>query len=340
MLETSGRLLRLLSLLQSLRTWTGAELAERLSVTTRTVRNDVDRLRKLGYAVRATPGVAGGYRLTDGGVLPPLLLDDDDAVAIAVGLRTAAAHCVAGIEETSLRTLAKLQQVLPPRLRRRVDALHGSTISIVPTGPTVDPDALTVIAGACRDAERLRFDYRSHDGTTASRIVEPHRLVSRHGRWYLVAWDVDRTDWRTFRVDRLELRRNLGPRFTPREPPNGDVALFVERGVGAAVWQTRARVRVHSPADALRRRLPPSVQVIDEHDGDSCVVDVGSDTPELLAAYLSMLGADFEVTDPPELVEAIRILAQRYRRAIAARTRAQPGPRSGQAHPDRGKLRD
>src|SRR5262245_29136446 len=219
MLESSARLLQLLSLLQSLRTWTGPELADRLSVTTRTVRNDVERLRQLGYAVHATPGVAGGYRLADGGVLPPLLLDDDDAVAIAVGLRTAAAHSVTGIEETSLRTLAKLQQVLPPRLRRRVDALHGSTVSIVPAGPTVDPDALTIIARACRDAERLRFDYRSHVGGTASRIVEPHSLVSRHGRWYLVAWDVDRADWRTFRVDRLVLRRNVGPRFTPREPP-------------------------------------------------------------------------------------------------------------------------
>jgi predicted DNA-binding transcriptional regulator YafY len=321
MLETSARLLRLLSMLQSLRTWTGTELADRLSVTTRTIRNDVERLRKLGYAVRATPGVVGGYRLVDGGVLPPLLLDDDDAVAIAVGLRTAAARSVTGIEETSLRTLAKLQQVLPPRLRRRVDALHGSTISIVPTGPTVDPDALAVIAGACRDAERLRFDYRNHDGSTARRIVEPHRLVSRHGRWYLVAWDVDRVDWRTFRVDRLELRRNVGPRFTPREPPDGDVARFVERGVGAAAWQTRARVRVHSPAEALRRRLPSAVHVIDEHDGGSCLVEVGSDTPELLAAYLGMLGADFEVTDPPELVEAVRILAQRYRRAIPARPR-------------------
>jgi predicted DNA-binding transcriptional regulator YafY len=319
MLETSARLLRLLSLLQSRRSWPGAELAERLDVTTRTVRNDIERLRQLGYAVDATPGVAGGYRLVDGGALPPLLLDDDDAVAIAVSLRTAADRAVTGLDETSLRALTKLQQVLPSRLRHRVDALLTSMVPVVPMGPTVDTDVLTTLAGACRDAERVRFDYRTHGGASASRAVEPHRLVSWRGRWYLVGWDLDRDDWRTFRLDRLELRRTLGPRFTPRElPEDGDVARFVDRGVGAATWEVRARVRVHAPAAVLRDRLPPAVQVVEADDATgSCLIDVGSDSPEMLAVHLGMLGADFEVTDPPELVEAVRRLADRYRRGVA-----------------------
>lgn len=325
MLETSARLLQMLSLLQSRRSWPGAELAERLGVTTRTVRNDVDRLRQLGYAVDATPGAAGGYRLVDGGALPPLLLDDDDAVAIAVSLRTAADRSVTGLDETALRALTKLQQVLPSRLRHRVDALLTAMVPVVPMGPSVDADVLTTLAGACRDAERVRFDYRTHDGASASRSVEPHRLVSWRSRWYLVGWDLDRDGWRTFRVDRLELRRTLGPRFTPRElPDDGDVARFVDRGVGAATWEVRARVRVHAPADALRSRLPPAVRVIDtDADGSddtdagaSCVIEVGSDSAEMLAVHLGMLGADFEVTDPPELVEAVRRLADRYRRGV------------------------
>ena len=204
MLETSARLLRLLSLLQARRDWTSAELAARLGVTTRTIRNDVDRLRGLGYPVDARPGVAGGYRLGTGGALPPLLLDDEEAVAVAVGLRTAASGSVAGIEETSVRALAKLQQVLPSRLRRRVSAFQSHALPVPSRGPQVDPDVLTVIASACRDHERLRFDYRAHSGAPSRRSVEPYRLVNDRRRWYLVAWDTDRDAWRTFRVDRIE----------------------------------------------------------------------------------------------------------------------------------------
>jgi len=184
---TSARLLRLLSLLQARRDWTGAELAARLAVTTRTIRNDVDRLRGLGYPVDARPGVAGGYRLGTTGALPPLLLDDDEAVAVAVGLRTAASGSVAGIEETSVRALAKLQQVLPSRLRRRVSAFQTYTLPVPARGPRVDPDILTVIASACRDHERLRFDYTAHSGAVSRRAVEPYRLVNDRRRWYLVA---------------------------------------------------------------------------------------------------------------------------------------------------------
>jgi predicted DNA-binding transcriptional regulator YafY len=313
-LDTSARLLRLLSLLQTRPQWSGPDLAERLGVTTRTVRNDVERLRSLGYPVHATPGVAGGYRLGAGAALPPLLLDDDEAVAVAVGLRTAAGGTVAGIEETSVRALAKLEQVLPSRLRHRVNAVATATVQAPVSGPTVDIATLTVIAAACRDHERLRLDYRDHDGTASLRVVEPHRLVHAHGRWYLAAWDVDRRAWRTFRVDRIEPRTPTGPRFVPRDPPGGDAVTYVLRGVGAATWRFRARVTVHAPAEAVAGRLPPAVGVeaVDEH---TCVVLVGSDTPHLLALYLGMLDADFQVSEPPELVEHLRRLSDRYRRA-------------------------
>src|SRR6266487_1232226 len=199
MLETSARLLRLLSLLQARRDWTSTELATRLGVTTRTIRNDVDRLRRLGYPVDARPGVAGGYRLGTGGALPPLLLDDDEAVAVAIGLRTAATGSIAGIEETSVRALAKLQQLLPARLRHQVSAFQSYALPMPAHGPQVDPDVLTMIASACRDHERLRFDYRAHSGAASRRSVAPYRLVNERRRWYLVAWDSGRNDWRTFR---------------------------------------------------------------------------------------------------------------------------------------------
>jgi predicted DNA-binding transcriptional regulator YafY len=316
MLQTSTRLLRLLSLLQARAAWSGPELAERLGVTTRTVRNDVERLRQLGYPVHATPGVGGGYRLGAGAALPPLLLDDDEAVAVAVGLRTAANGSVTGIQETSVRALTKLEQVLPSRLRHRVNAVAAATVEVPASGPTVDAEVLTAIAGACRDRQRLRFDYRDHDGSASVRTVEPHRLVHDRGRWYLVAWDVDRQDWRTFRADRIHPRIPTGPRFAPRDPPDGDVASYLLRGVGAATWRYRARVIVHAPATVIAGRLPPAVLVeaVDEH---TCIVSVGSDTPQMLALYLGMLDADFEVGEAPELVEQLRTLADRYRRAIA-----------------------
>jgi predicted DNA-binding transcriptional regulator YafY len=318
MLQTSARLLRLLSLLQARADWSGRELADRLGVTTRTVRNDVQRLRSLGYPVHASPGVGGGYRLGAGAALPPLLLDDEEAVAVAIGLRTAAAGSVTGIQETSVRALAKLEQVLPSRLRHRVNALQAATVEIAASGPTVDPEVLTAVAGACRDHQRLRFDYRDHDGSATIRTVEPHRLVHDRGRWYLVAWDVDRQDWRTFRADRIQPRIPTGPWFVPRELPGGDVATYLLRGVGSATWRYRARVRVHAPAAAITGRLPPAVLVeaIDEH---TCIINVGSDTPQMLAVYLGMLDADFEVGEPSELLEQLRTLADRYRRAITTR---------------------
>src|SRR6202158_3835340 len=225
MLSTSERLLRVLTLLESRRDWSGADLAERLEVSTRTIRNDMVRLRTLGYPVGAASGVAGGYRLCAGGGPPPLVLDDDEAVAVAVALRSSAGGGVAGIEETSVRALVKLEQVLPTRLRRRVNALQAYTVPFAfSSGPTVEPQLLSTIAAACRDAEVLRIDYRKHDGTESTRSVEPYRLVHLGRRWYLVAFDRDRRAWRTFRVDRLQLRTPNGPRFTPPQPPAQDIA--------------------------------------------------------------------------------------------------------------------
>jgi predicted DNA-binding transcriptional regulator YafY len=318
MLETSARLLRLLSLLQARRDWTSTELAGRLGVTTRTIRADVGRLRALGYPVEARPGVAGGYRLGAGGALPPLLLDDEEAVAVAIGLRTAAGGSVAGIEETSVRALAKLQQVLPARLRRQVGAFGSHALPVPSPGPRVDPDVLTVIAAACRDHERLRFDYTAHSGTVSRRSVEPYRLVNDRRRWYLVAWDTDRDGWRTFRADRITPRTPAGPRFTPRPlPPDQKIAAQVARGAAEATWRYRARVVVHAPAAHVRARMPVPVEV-EPLGADRCVFEPGSDHPEMLALYLGMLGADFTVVDSPELVAALRTLTGRYQRAIDA----------------------
>ncbi|SHN46577.1 helix-turn-helix transcriptional regulator [Cryptosporangium aurantiacum] len=327
MLETSGRLLRLLSLLQSRRDWTAADLATRLDVTTRTIRKDVERLRALGYPVDARPGVAGGYRLGSGGSLPPLLLDEDEVVAVVVGLRTAAGGSVAGIEEISVRALTKVQQMLPPRLRHRAAAFREYALPVPGVGPAIDPGVLTTIAGSCRDHERLRFDYRAHDGTESRRDVEPYRLVHDRRRWYLFAWDTDRTDWRTFRADRITPRTPGGPRFPPRElPPDDEIAARVTRGVGAAPWHYRARVVVHADADYVRQRIPVPVDVRPIGPG-RCEFTPGSDDPRMLAHYLGLLDADFTVVDGPELIDALAQLAARYRRAIEpdqGRPRSEP----------------
>lgn len=316
MLETSARLLRLLSLLQTPRDWTGAELAERLSVSTRTVRNDVERLRNLGYPVHGTRGAVGGYRLGAGAALPPLLLDDEEAVAVAIGLRTAAGGTITGVEETSLRALAKLEQVLPARLRHRVNTLQRYAIAVPrdDRSPRVDADTLSVLAAACRDHERLRFDYRSHDDSASRREVEPYRLVNWGRRWYLVAFDVERADWRTFRVDRLHPRPPTGPRFAPRELPEEAVDQ-VRRGVSSAAWRHRARVVVHVPAERLAERINAAIGTITPVDDTRCLLDTGADSIEALAVHLGLLGVDFTVTEPAELVELVRELAGRYHRA-------------------------
>jgi predicted DNA-binding transcriptional regulator YafY len=337
MLETSARLLRLLSLLQTPREWTGTQLAERLGVSTRTVRNDVERLRSLGYPVDATRGAIGGYRLGAGAQLPPLLLDDEEAVAVAVGLRTASSGSVTGIEETSLRALAKLEQVLPSRLRRRVNALQTYVVPVPSnaTGPRVDAQVLTELTAACRDHQTLRFDYESHDKSASRRAVEPYSLVNWGRRWYLVAWDLAREDWRIFRVDRITPRLPTGPRFTRRELPDEDLGRYVSARVSAAPWRVRAQVTVHAPAAVIAERVPAYVGPIQAIDDETCVLSTGNDNAEFLAVYLGMIGADFTVTDPPELVAAIRTLAERYGRAAqGGGAEREPGY---QAHPAPGR---
>jgi predicted DNA-binding transcriptional regulator YafY len=315
----SARLLRLLSLLQTPRDWTGAELAERLDVSTRTVRQDIERLRSLGYPVHANRGAVGGYRLEAGATLPPLLLEDDEAVAVAVGLRTAAGGAVTGIEETSLRALAKVEQVLPSRLRGKVNALQTSTILVTGRpGPTVDAEVLTLLAGTCRDHTGLRFDYEDRKGSASRRTVEPHRLVNAGRRWYLVAWDTDRADWRTFRVDRVRPWLPVGGRFTPRPISDEEVQALVSRGVPPAARRYQARVVVHAPALTIADRIGPWVGTVEADGEDRCILEAGADSLELLAVHLGMLDADFRVTEPPELVGHLRSLAERYGRATAA----------------------
>lgn len=315
-LETSARLLRLLSLLQSRHLWSGDELAEQLRVDVRTVRRDMDRLRNLGYVINSVSGTGGGYRLQAGARMPPLLLDDDEAVAVAIGLRLAGMGGVAGIDDVSAQALGKLDQVLPGRLRNRVGALLAATVRVPPDSswPVVDPATLATIAEACRDLIRLRFDYRSHDGATSSRLVEPHRLVTWGRRWYLVAWDVHVQEWRTFRVDRIE-GPVTGAEFTPRRLPTDNVAAYVARSVSAAAWRYHATVTVHAPAEVVAKRITPAVGVVMPVDEHTCVLETGADTMDTLALYLGLLGADFHVTDPPELIEHIRSLAARYTRA-------------------------
>ncbi|MEO8688224.1 MAG: YafY family protein [Solirubrobacteraceae bacterium] len=310
---TSSRLLTLLSLLQGRRDWPGGELADRLEVSGRTVRRDVERLRGLGYPVESLTGPAGGYRLAAGTAMPPLLLDDEEAIAIAVGLRTAARASITGIEETSVRALVKLEQVLPAHLRRRVQALQSATMTMPSGGPTIDPQMLTVIAAACRDHERLHFGYRGRDGVASRREVEPHSLVNVGRRWYLVAWDCGRGDWRTFRLDRLT-RPAPGHRFTPRELPAKDGAAYVSQSLSAAPNRYEARLTLHASAEAMRTRVPRWSGPFEPIDDERCTYSTGDDNLEWLAARIMMLGVDFDVHDPPELVAHLVALGRRLGR--------------------------
>ncbi|MGI5467949.1 helix-turn-helix transcriptional regulator [Streptomyces sp. CA-132043] len=318
MLETSARLLRLLSLLQAHREWSGADLADRLGVTPRTVRRDIERLRELGYPVHSAPGTAGGYQLGAGAELPPLLLDDEEAVAVAVGLRTAAAGGVAGIEETSVRALAKLEQVLPARLRRRVGALNAFTVPLVSgAGPRVDAAVLTELAAACRDGQQLRFAYAAHDGTVSRRTVEPHRLVSAQRRWYLVAWDTGRADWRTFRADRITPTPPHGPRVAPRKPPAEDLAAYVSEGVSTAAYAVSATVLLHAPRAEAAQRISPTVGTLEEVDARSCLLRTGAQSLDALVVLLAMTGFEFAVREPAELADRVREISARLSRASA-----------------------
>ena len=324
MWDTPGRLLRLLSLLQLRRDWPGPELAARLEVDIRTVRRDVDRLRALGYPVGSTPGAAGGYRLEPGADLPPLLLDDDEAVAVAVCLRTAAGGTVAGIEEAALRALSKLDRLLPTRLRGRAGALSAATVAVTGQRPVLDPDDLAAIAAACRDHEVLRFDYRTKEGTDARRTVEPLRLVHTGRLWYLVGWDRDRSDWRTFRVDRIDGRPTPVDRFDPRPPPTADLAAFVASGTAVDAYPVKARIVVQAPLAAAAAHVSPNAGVLEARDEHTCTLHMGAGSIADLAHYLQETGLEFTVESPAELRTHLATLAERLARA--ARPPATSGP--------------
>jgi predicted DNA-binding transcriptional regulator YafY len=315
MANTSARLLRLLSLLQTHRYWPGPELAARLDVSDRTLRRDIDRLREIGYEVNASPGVAGGYQLATGGALPPLLLEDDEAVAIAVGLHHAAGGAIRGVEEASLRALTKVVRLLAPGLRRRIAALGEYTLpAMLGGGPTVDAEALTVIAQACRDHERLRFDYTPRDGAAAVRLVEPDRLVTVGRRWYLVAWDVDRADWRTFRVDRLGDPRSARYRFEPRTVPGGDAAEFVRQSLAAVPTRYHVVVDVAAPIEVVER-VVGDWGVVEPRGDRACRLSMNVDSLDWPALVLASVSARFDVLEPPEFRDYLRRTGESFSRA-------------------------
>ncbi|MER7518930.1 YafY family protein [Streptomyces sp. NPDC126499] len=318
MTDTPARLLNLLSLLQTPREWPGSELAERLSVSPRTIRRDIDRLRDLGYPVEATMGAVGGYRLVAGTAMPPLLLDDEEAVAIAVGLRAGAGHAIEGVEEASVRALAKLEQVLPSRLRHRVSTLQNATIPLARgDGATVAPQTLTALAGAVTGQERLRFGYRAGDGAETKRLVEPYRLVSTGRRWYLVAYDLGREDWRTFRVDRVSEPFPTGARFTPRDLPAGDAAAFLERSMARAQPELELDVSFGAPAEFVAARLPAHLAPVADGEAACRLRARTADSVEWLALRLALVDADFTIHGPAVLIEYVEELAAR----LAAATR-------------------
>ncbi len=316
MANTSSRTLRLLSLLQTHRHWPGPELADRLGVSVRTLRRDVDRLRELGYPVDASRGADGGYQLAAGAALPPLVVDDEEAVALAVGMQAVAQGAVAGIEEPAVRALTKVVQVMPPRLRRRVDALRAVTVPAVwNAGPAVDPDVLIVLAQACRDDERLEFGYTAREGATTQRLVEPHRLVPLGRRWYLVAYDLHRHGWRSFRLDRLAGPRRTGARFRPRPLPADDAAAFVRAGLSALQpVRVHVEVLVHAPGERVRGTVGRWADVEDA-GADACEVRMSVDDLAWSAMLLGAVGAEFEVRSPSELTAVLTEWSARFARA-------------------------
>ncbi|GAA3654613.1 YafY family protein [Nonomuraea antimicrobica] len=305
---TTERVLTLLGLLQQRQVWTGPELADQLGVTPRTVRRDVERLRALGYPVHAIQGVGGGYQLGPGQDLPPLLLDDEEAIATAVSLLASAGGAVAGAGDAALRALTKLDRVLPTRLRHEVRALSGAVESFGGGRTPVDPDVLMTLARACRDEVEAGFDYPS-GGEVRRRRVEPYRLVASDRRWYLLAYDLDRDDWRSFRVDRMTGVSARTWRFRPRAMP--DAAAYVQESVASRVYPHQARFLVHAPAGTVRAQIPASAAVVRERAGDRCEVLSGGGSLDFVLMHVLLLGHDFEVLDPPELTSRCRVLAEK-----------------------------
>jgi predicted DNA-binding transcriptional regulator YafY len=320
MLKTSARLLRLLSLLVSRRFWPGAELAERLEVTERTLRRDVERLRGLGYPVRGQSGVAGGYQLAAGARLPPLPLADDEALAVAIALRTAATGLSAPIGEAAVRALAKLESVFPSRLRRRASALRETISLLERPGPRVDSELLSTVAEACGERRVLAFGYTARDEKRTEREVEPLGLVHT-GNWYLVAFDRGRGDWRTFRIDRIATPRCPGGRFRARPPPaDGDLRAFVSRSIAAFAYPHRAELILHAPAKDVMARVSLAAASVEGLDARRCKVSVGALSLTSLALWTASFGVDFEILEPPELFAAIREVRERLDAALSRST--------------------
>jgi predicted DNA-binding transcriptional regulator YafY len=315
-MDTAERLLRLLSLLQVRPHWPGEDLAARVGVTTRTLRRDVARLRSLGYPVDADPGVGGGYRLGVGGRLPPLLLDDEEAVAIVVGLRSTTATTISGVDEAAAAALAKLEGVLPVRLRERVKALQASTVRLPgPQLPIVDPDVLSVVATGCRRGEGLRFTYADHQGRATQRSVEPYRIVHTGRRWYLVARDRVRDAWRTFRIDRVREPLLTGHHYTFDDPP--DPVAQVAEGTGVAPYDIEAKILLHSDHDTAVRLFPAGIGVVERGDGQTSILRVGSVAWAPLVDFVCRIPCDFEILGPAELRERVAERAAKLARASA-----------------------
>ena len=312
--DTPGRTLELLGLLQARPSWSGRELAERLEITERTVRRDIDRLRFLGYPVEAVPGRYGGYRLGRGRSLPPLLLNDDEAVAVAIGLRAAVDGTIAGLEDSAVSVLAKLDQLLPARLAVRVRAVHENTASLLgPRRPErVEAAHLVLLAHACSAQERVRFEYTDKGGAGSRRLVEPLQVVRSGARWYLAARDIDRADWRTFRLDRIRSPENVGTRFDLSDPP--DAVALVTAGFASMPYPFTARVGLPVPLEEAARLIPRTLAMFESHEG-STVVEIGSSSMERMVAYLAGMRPPCEVIDPPELRRA---LADHVREVAAA----------------------
>ncbi|NYE96103.1 putative DNA-binding transcriptional regulator YafY [Psychromicrobium silvestre] len=320
MANTSSRTLRLLSLLQHHRFWPGQDLAEKLEVSLRTLRRDVDRLRELGYPVQATRGSTGGYQLAAGASLPPLVVDDEEAVALAIGLRLAAQGSVTGIEEASISALAKVIQVMPGKLRRRVEALRAVTVPATTNGPLVDAELLTTVAQSCRDQERLSFSYTAQQGGHSERLVEPHRLVSLGQRWYLVAYDLDRHDWRSFRLDRLRLPHNTGVRFRPRELPAKDAASYLQNSLNSlASGPQQYRLLMHAPLESVREKLGDWAQ-LSERSEASCELRISAYSADWAAFAVLSSGADFELIDAPGLAELLDDWTERIKNSTTPGT--------------------
>ncbi len=322
--DSAGRLLKLLGLLQRRTAWSGADLAERLEVDARTLRRDVDRLRLLGYQIKGTPGAGGGYRLAGGTDVPPLLFEDDEAMAVAVVLGVSATAAVPGIERGSLAALAKLDRLLPPRLRAQLTALRAATVPLVSRTEVVSTECLVQLAQACDSRQRVTFSYDAQDGRRSERRVEPHRLVATDRRWYLVAHDLERDGWRTFRVDRIAGLEVTGHTFVPR--PLADPARLVAEGLTTARYAHQAVILVTAPLEEAARLISPYTGVLEE-DGDHTRVQLGFDDFDWVTGYLIGLGLEFEVIEPDELRRHISALGERLSRVHAApAARARHGP--------------